>query len=251
MEGMACRGVLRPKRCLTDEDHGKREIVGAGFRSGNIQRSDSTGALLLYMSRTRPPASAAPWDHVASKAPKPTVSIFVGTDRGAVLFLAFLVLATIVLPMVTLSQVGQFAVSGVFALTLIFGAFATIQRRFVVYLVIGLTLSTVAVDLFAGIGASLRLTTLDTALKLVCLNNPAIRDVKAHFASRSGHRVPGDRCNCRILINRFHLDICIPTTRTAGSQRDLLRTGHGRRGRRAAEPFDLLQLYHPHHCWLR
>jgi hypothetical protein len=106
---------------------------------------------------------------VASKAPKPTVSIFVGTDRGAVLFLAFLVLATIVLPMVTLSRVGQFAVSGVFALTLIFGAFATIQRRFVVYLVIGLTLSTVAVDLFAGIGASLRLTTLDTALKLVCL----------------------------------------------------------------------------------
>jgi hypothetical protein len=106
---------------------------------------------------------------VASKAPKPTVSIFASTDREAVLFLAFLVLATVVLPMVTLSQVGQFAVSGVFALTLIFGAFATIQHRFVVYLVIGLTVSTVAVDLFAGIGASLRLTTLDTALKLVCL----------------------------------------------------------------------------------
>lgn len=165
MQGRAYGEVLQPKRCLAYKE---REIDGTGFWSGGIQPSGSRDALLLYMSGTRPPSPATPWDHLASKAPK-HISVFLARDRVAVFFLAFLVLATVVLPMVTFSRVGQFAVSGVFALTLICGALATIQQRFVVCLVIGLTLSTVAVDLSAGIGPSVHLTTLDTALKLLCL----------------------------------------------------------------------------------
>jgi hypothetical protein len=85
-------------------------------------------------------------------------------------FLAFLVLTTIVLPMVTLSRVGRLALSLVFALTLIFGAFATIRHRTAIYLVIGVTISTFAVDLITEFGAWHGFGALDTALKMACLS---------------------------------------------------------------------------------
>ena len=62
-------------------------------------------------------------------------------------FLAFLVLTTIFVPMVTLSQLGRIALSLIFVLTLISGAFATIQQRIVIYLVVALAMSTLAVGL--------------------------------------------------------------------------------------------------------
>jgi len=87
-----------------------------------------------------------------------------------VFFLAFLVLTTIFVPMVTLSQLGRLALSLIFALTLIFGAFATIQRRIVTYLVVALTMSTLAVDLIAELAPSHSLPALDSTLKLACLS---------------------------------------------------------------------------------
>ncbi len=86
-----------------------------------------------------------------------------------VFFLAFLVLTTIFAPMVTLSQLGRLVLSLIFALTLIFGAFATIQRRIVTYLVVALTMSTLAVDLIAELAPSHSLPALDSTLKLACL----------------------------------------------------------------------------------
>ncbi len=85
-------------------------------------------------------------------------------------FLGFLVLTTIVLPVVTLSQVGRLASSLAFALMLIFGAFATIRHRVAIYLVVGLTISTFAVDLITEIGRSHGLAALDTALKVASLS---------------------------------------------------------------------------------
>jgi hypothetical protein len=97
-------------------------------------------------------------------------SIFFGRDRGMVFFLAFLVLTTIFLPMVTLSQAGRLALSLIFVLTLIFGASATIRHRIVIYLVVALTLSTFAVDLIAEFAPSLTRPALDSSLKLACLS---------------------------------------------------------------------------------
>jgi hypothetical protein len=85
-------------------------------------------------------------------------------------FLGFLVLATIILPVVTLSQLGRLALSLSFALMLIFGTFATIRHRAIIYLVVGLTISTFAVDLIIEIGRSHGLATLDTALKVASLS---------------------------------------------------------------------------------
>jgi hypothetical protein len=71
---------------------------------------------------------------------------------------------------VTLSQFGRLAVSLMFALTLIFGAYTTIRQRILIYVVIALTVSTFVVGGIAGIHSSQALAALDTALKLACLS---------------------------------------------------------------------------------
>jgi hypothetical protein len=87
-----------------------------------------------------------------------------------VFFLGFLTLTTIILPVVALSQVGRLALSLAFALMLIFGAFATIRHRAAIYLVIGLTISTFAVDLIVELGQLRGFSALDTALRVTCLS---------------------------------------------------------------------------------
>ena len=87
-----------------------------------------------------------------------------------VFFLAFLVLTTIFVPMVTLSFLGRIALALIFVLTLISGAFATIQQRIAIYLVVGLAMTTFAVDCIGEFAPSYSLPALDTTLKLTCLS---------------------------------------------------------------------------------
>lgn len=84
-----------------------------------------------------------------------------------VFFVAFLALATMGLPLVPLSRVGQLTRGVTFVVTLILGAFATIQHR---VFVTALGTSTLGVDLIAGVRPSHGLATLDTTLKLACLS---------------------------------------------------------------------------------
>jgi hypothetical protein len=98
------------------------------------------------------------------------VAIFFDKDRGMVFFVAFLSLTAFVLPTVPLSQVGRLAVSLSFALTLVFGAFAIIHSRIVIYLVICLTLSAIMVDQIVGFSHLYVLNPVNTALKLACLS---------------------------------------------------------------------------------
>lgn len=85
-------------------------------------------------------------------------------------FLGFLVLTTIVLPVVSLSEVGRLALSLAFALMLIFGTIATTRHRTAVYAVVGLTITTFAMDLAIEIGGSHGLAVLDTAFRVACLS---------------------------------------------------------------------------------
>ncbi len=87
-----------------------------------------------------------------------------------VFFLAFLALTTIFVPMVTLSRVGRIGLALIFVLTLISGAFATIQQRIAIYLVVGLAMSAFAVDFIGEFAPSYSLPALDTTLKLACLS---------------------------------------------------------------------------------
>jgi hypothetical protein len=90
-----------------------------------------------------------------------------------VFFLAFLVLTTIFVPMITLSQLGRLALALIFVLTLISGAFATIQHRIAIYFVVGLAMSALAVDFISEFAPSYSRPALDTTLtilRLVCLS---------------------------------------------------------------------------------
>jgi hypothetical protein len=99
-----------------------------------------------------------------------SLSIFLASDRGLAIFLGFLVLNTIVLPMFNLSRTGRLMVLLAFVLTLIQGAHAIIRHRTLKFLVIGFTLSSVAVSLAVELNPANCLFPLDTALKLVCLS---------------------------------------------------------------------------------
>jgi hypothetical protein len=61
-------------------------------------------------------------------------------DRHLSLFLAFLVLMTIFVPMVGLSRPGRIAIDLSFGLMLLSGAIATVQKRMLMYLTIALTI---------------------------------------------------------------------------------------------------------------
>jgi hypothetical protein len=107
---------------------------------------------------------------VIAGARRKYVSIFFGKDRGMAFFLAFLVLTTIILPILPLSQVGHLAVSLTFTVTLIVGASAIIRHRLAVFLVDGLTMSTFVVDWVGQFAPAHNFPVLDTTLKLVCLS---------------------------------------------------------------------------------
>src|SRR5579862_2484425 len=95
-------------------------------------------------------------------------SLFFGRERGMAFFLGFLAFIIVVLPMVGLSPPLQLALSLVFSLTLIFGAFAIIQHRVIVWLIVVLAVSNFAADLTDFIPAH-RPVSLETTLRLVCL----------------------------------------------------------------------------------
>ena len=92
--------------------------------------------------------------------------IFLTSDRGSAIFLGFLVLNTIVLPMFNLSRAGRLMVLLAFALTLVQGALAIIRHRTLKYVVIVLTLSSVAVSVAAELAPVHWLLPLETVLSL-------------------------------------------------------------------------------------
>jgi hypothetical protein len=96
-------------------------------------------------------------------------SIVFGSDRGVVVFLAFLVLAIVVAPTIKLSQAEQLALSFTFSLLLISGAFATIQHRCLSYIVAGLTILTLSLDLIGEFTPLRSYATLETSLRVACL----------------------------------------------------------------------------------
>ena len=85
-------------------------------------------------------------------------------------FLAFLVIMTLVVPMVTLSRPGRLAVTFIFGLTIVSGALVTIRNRILTYVVIGLTLSAFTADMISEFAPSLSHAEWEGALKLACMS---------------------------------------------------------------------------------
>jgi len=85
-------------------------------------------------------------------------------------FPGFLVLSTFVLPVIALSQPGQFVVSLAFGLTPVSGAFATIRHRTAVWIIVLVTVSTLAADLVVEIRGPRGVASLDSALRVAILS---------------------------------------------------------------------------------
>lgn len=120
-------------------------------------------------------------------------SVFFGRDRGMGFFLAFLVVMTIFVPMVSLSRPARIALGLVFVLTLISGAIATIRSRILMCLVIVLTISALTADVIAEFALWGIQSYWETALKLACLSILVFMTLRQTF--RPGpvtvHRVMG------------------------------------------------------------
>src|SRR5579863_9222262 len=119
------------------QERRRQRFVGANHA---VQQKGAREALLRWMSQARPGPGQVlvrhdpEWDGGESDAARP-VSVFFSRDRGMVFFLAFLVLTTTILPMISLSRLGRLAVSMAFGLTTVLGAFATIRHRTAIFLV--------------------------------------------------------------------------------------------------------------------
>lgn len=114
-------------------------------------------------------------------------------DRLLSFFLAFLVLMTIFVPMVGLSRPGRIAIDLVFALMLLSGAFATVRKPILIYLVIALTILEFTSDLVVEFNHSFSPRSWDTALKVVGVGILVVMTLKQTFLPGpvNVHRVMG------------------------------------------------------------
>lgn len=114
-------------------------------------------------------------------------------DRGLSLFLVFLVLVTIFVPMVPLSRYGRIGLGLIFALMLFSGAVATIHQRILMYLIIALTVLEFTADLIVEFNPWFGHPGWDTALKISGLSILVIMTLKQTFRPGpvSVHRVMG------------------------------------------------------------
>jgi Ion channel len=114
-------------------------------------------------------------------------------DRLLSFFLAFLILMTIFVPMVGMSRPGRIGIDLVFALMLLSGALATINKRLLMYLIIALTILEFTADLIVEFNPSFSFRGWDTALKVAGMALLVVMTLKQTFLPGpvTVHRVMG------------------------------------------------------------
>jgi hypothetical protein len=114
-------------------------------------------------------------------------------DRLLSFFLAFLVLMTVLYPMLGPSRPGRIVIDVIFALMLLSGAIATLERPALMSLIIALSILEYAADLFVEFNPSFSFRGWDTALKVSGLAILVVMTLKQTFLPGpvSVHRVMG------------------------------------------------------------
>src|ERR1700683_5032449 len=102
-------------------------------------------------------------------------------DRHLSFFLAFLVLMTIFVPMGGESRPGRIAIDLTFALMLLSGAIATIEKRMLMSLIVALTILEFTADLIVEFNPSFSPRGWDTALKVFCMAVLVVMTLKHTF----------------------------------------------------------------------
>jgi Ion channel len=114
-------------------------------------------------------------------------------DRFLSFFLAFLVLMTVVYPMAGPSRPGRILIDVLFALMLLSGAVATLDRRMLMYLIVALSVLEFAADSFVEFNPSFSFRGWDTALKVCGMAILVVMTLKQTFLPGpvNVHRVMG------------------------------------------------------------
>ena len=114
-------------------------------------------------------------------------------DRLLSFFLAFLVLMTIVVPMVGVSRPGRIAIDLTFAIMLLSGAIATLYKRMLMILIVALTILEFTADLIVEFNPSFSPRGWDTVLKIVCMAILVVMTLRQTFlpGQVNVHRVMG------------------------------------------------------------
>ncbi len=114
-------------------------------------------------------------------------------DRLLSFFLAFLVLMTVLYPMLGPSRPGRIVIDVIFALMLLSGAIATLDRPWLMALIITLSILEYAADLFVEFNPAFSFRGWDTALKVSGLAILVVMTLKQTFLPGpvSVHRVMG------------------------------------------------------------
>jgi hypothetical protein len=114
-------------------------------------------------------------------------------DRLLSFFLAFLVMMTIFVPMVGMSRPGRIAIDLIFALMLLSGALATLNKPMLMYLIIALTMLEFTADLIVEFNPSFSFRGWDTALKVSGMAILVVMTLKQTFLPGpvNVHRVMG------------------------------------------------------------
>jgi hypothetical protein len=114
-------------------------------------------------------------------------------DRLLSFFLAFLVLLIIFVPMIGIFRAGRIAIDLTFALMLLSGAIATVNKRMLMVLIVALTLLEFTADLVSEFDPSFSPQGWDTALKVFCMATLVVMTLKQTFLPGpvSVHRVMG------------------------------------------------------------
>jgi hypothetical protein len=130
---------------------------------------------------------------VADKPARGRWARFGRQDRLLSFFLAFLVLMTVLYPMIGPSRPGRIVIDIIFALMLLSGAIATLDKPVLMALIIALSILEYAADLFVEFNPSFSFRGWDTALKVSGLAILVVMTLKQTFLPGpvSVHRVMG------------------------------------------------------------
>jgi hypothetical protein len=114
-------------------------------------------------------------------------------DRHLSFFLAFLVLMTVFVPMFGLGRAGRVAVDLTFAIMLLSGAIATIERRWVMVVIMALTCVEFTADLIVEFNSNFNARGWDSAVKVFCMAILVVMTLKQTFQHGrvNVHRVMG------------------------------------------------------------
>ncbi|MGD0733107.1 MAG: potassium channel family protein [Terracidiphilus sp.] len=118
---------------------------------------------------------------------------FTREDQLLSVFLAFLVMITVFVPMFGLSRPGRIAVDLTFALMLLSGAIALVQSRILTAFILALTALEFTMDLMVEFNPAFHARGLDSALKVVCTAILVVMTLKQTFhpGRVNVHRVMG------------------------------------------------------------